>query len=451
MMKDGERQVAPTVQGIRRDHRARYEFAAKALPESSYVVDFACGVGYGASILAGAGHLADGYDRDTDALAYAHKHYNHKNIVYRAADGDSPGDMGNYDAAVCFETIEHIKDPRPLLNALRISAPLLIASVPNEEKFPYAGHLFHFRHYTKGEFNALLQECGWRVTGWYGQEGPESEVGPDVNGRTLIAMAERGIPAPALLDVEAVESDLAGKHIAIVGLGPSAAQYLSIVRGQGGRSRYCDEVWTINALGNVFDCDRVFHMDDVRIQEIRAAAEPDSNIAAMLRWMKAHPGPIVTSRAHPDYPGLVEFPLEDVVNDCPFGYFNGTAAYAVAYAVHHRVGKLSLFGCDFTYPNAHDAEKGRACVEYWLGMAVERGIKVVVPKTSSLLDACHTQAERFYGYDTLDIAIARENEHARIKVSFTERSELPTAEEMEARYDHSVHPSPLMQNGGSHE
>lgn len=238
------------------------------------------------------------------------------------------------------------------------------------------------------------------------------------------------------------ESDLAGKHIAIVGLGPSAAQYLSIVRGQGGRSRYCDEVWTINALGNVFDCDRVFHMDDVRIQEIRAAAEPDSNIAAMLKWMKTHPGPIVTSRAHPDYPGLVEFPLEDVVNACEEAYFNGTAAYAVAYAVFHRVGKISMFGCDFTYPNAHDAEKGRACVEYWLGMAVERGIKLAVPKTSSLLDACHTQAERFYGYDTLDIAISRVD--GRIKVAFTERATLPTAEEIEARYDHSVHPSPLM-------
>ena len=449
-MKDGERQVSPTLAGIRKDHVARYKFAAMVLPYGVRVIDFACGVGYGTHMLAASGHRAFGFDRDEGAVNYARGHYSHERVNYYVADGSAPQALGDYDAGVCFETIEHIEDPRPLLKALRDSAPRLIASVPNEEKFPFAGHLFHFRHYTKGQFNALLQECGWRVTGWYGQEGPESEVEPQVNGRTLVAVAERD-SAPKLIDAEAVESDLAGKHIAIVGLGPSAAQYLSIVRGQGGRSRYCDEVWTINALGDVFDCDRVFHMDDVRIQEIRAAAEPDSNIAAMLRWMKAHPGPIVTSRAHPDYPGLVEFPLEDVVNDCPFGYFNGTAAYAVAYAVHHRVGKLSLFGCDFTYPNAHDAEKGRACVEYWLGMAVERGIKVVVPKTSSLLDACHTQAERFYGYDTLDIAIARENEHARIKVSFTERSELPTAEEMEARYDHSVHPSPLMQNGGSHE
>jgi hypothetical protein len=167
----------------------------------------------------------------------------------------------------------------------------------------------------------------------------------------------------------------APNHVAILGLGPSLAQYMAIARGLGGRSAYCDEVWAINNLGDVFQCDRIFHMDDVRIQEIRAAAAPDSNIANMLRWMRRTPARSYTSRAHPDYPGLVEFPLEDVINDLGFAYLNNTAAYAVAYAIHIGVKKISLYGCDFTYPNAHDAEKGRACVEYWLGFAKARGIQ----------------------------------------------------------------------------
>jgi hypothetical protein len=48
-----------------------------------------------------------------------------------------------------------------------------------------------------------------------------------------------------------------------------------------------------------------------------------------------------------------------VINSCGIAYFNNTAAYAVAYAVHIGVKKITLFGCDYTYPNAHDAEKGR--------------------------------------------------------------------------------------------
>lgn len=232
-------------------------------------------------------------------------------------------------------------------------------------------------------------------------------------------------------------------HIAILGLGPSVRQFVEITKRVGGRKKFCDEVWCINALGDVIMCDRVFHMDDVRVQQVRADAAPDSNIAAMLDWLKTHPGPIVTSRAHPDYPGLVEFPLEEVINDVPQGYFNNTAAYAVAYAIHMKATKISCFGMDFTYPNAHDAEKGRACVEFWLGIAAARGIQLSVPQTTTLLDAMNPQAERFYGYDCVDIKFERQD--GWIAVEFTERNALPTAAEVEARYDHARHPNALVE------
>lgn len=233
------------------------------------------------------------------------------------------------------------------------------------------------------------------------------------------------------------------KHVSIVGMGPSSNQYVHICKVLGGRHKYCDETWVINALGDILAHDRVFHMDDVVIQQIRADAAPESNIANMLEWLKKHPGPVITSRAHPDYPGLVEFPLEDMVNEFPNGYYNSTAAYAVAYAIRLGVEKISCFGMDFTYPNAHDAEKGRACVEFWLGIAAERGIKLVVPKTTSLLDAMHTQASRFYGYDCVDLSFR--GVEGRTLIDFTEKTVLPTAEEIEEAYDHSAHPNGLVE------
>jgi hypothetical protein len=202
-------------------------------------------------------------------------------------------------------------------------------------------------------------------------------------------------------------------------------------------------VWAINALGDVLACDRVFHMDDVRVQEVRAAAQPDGNIANMLGWLRTHPGPIYTSRTHRDYPGLVEFPLEAVINALGFAYLNSTAAYAVAYAVFLGVKKISLFGCDFTYQNAHHAERGRACVEYWLGFARARGIEIATPSTSSLLDACVPWGEKLYGYDLVDVAVA-ERPAGGYVVTLAEHGRLPTAEEIEARYDHSRHPNPLV-------
>jgi hypothetical protein len=234
-------------------------------------------------------------------------------------------------------------------------------------------------------------------------------------------------------------------HVAILGLGPSVHEFLGITRRLGGSSKYCDEVWGINAIGDVIRCDRIFHMDDVRIQELRAAENPEGNIAAMLAWMRKHPGPIVTSRPHPDYPGLVPFPLQDLLNLEPYGYFNSTAAYAVAYAVWHpEVTKISLFGFDFTYPNAHHAEKGRACVEFWLGIAAARRMEIAMPRNTSLMDALVPPAERFYGYDTVDVQIDRGADGIRVELA--PRDALPTAQEMEARYDHNVHPNRLVES-----
>ena len=231
-------------------------------------------------------------------------------------------------------------------------------------------------------------------------------------------------------------------RVAILGLGPSLETFLDVTKRMGGRRGLVDEVWGINALGDIIQCDRVFQMDDVRIQEIRAEARPESNIAAMLDWMKTHPGPIYTSRAHENYPGLVEYPIEDVVNTCGVAYFNSTAAYAVAFAVHIGVKHVSLFGCDFTYPNSHDAEKGRACVEFHLGIAKARGITIGLPNNTSLMDGIATKQDRLYGYDTVDLAISVDDDE-KWKITKTCHDRRPTADEIEKRYDHSKHPNPI--------
>jgi len=237
-------------------------------------------------------------------------------------------------------------------------------------------------------------------------------------------------------------------HVAVVGLGPSCATFFELTRRLGGVSAYCDEVWGINAMGDVLRCNRIFHMDDIRVQEARAAARPDGNIAAMVRWLKTHPGPIYTSVVREGYPGMVPFPLEDVLNrsgDANGGapYFNSTAAYAVAYAIHIGVQRISPFGLDYTLANSHHAEQGRACVEFWLGIAAARGIAITIPDTSSLMDACATDRDRLYGYDCVDVHF-RDGEEGRVKLEMIERADMPTAEDIEKRYDHSQHPNRLV-------
>lgn len=444
-MQYGERQVETELSKIRNDHTARYRWAAKILPSESLIIDMACGIGYGSNIMAQAGHKCIAVDRDEEALAFGNEHWKHENVQFAQGDADTltGGAIGEFDAAVCFETIEHIQDPKPLLNSLRASAKVLLVSVPNEEVMPWkrpdgATTAFHFRHYTKDQFEKLLNSCGWKVVEWFKQQDGESEVEKcnmehTSMGRTIIARCEPGQIMQSIPD-----------HVVILGLGPSLDQYTDMVKRIGNRKWLADEVWGINMLGDIFNCDYIFHMDDIRIQEIRAKALPESNIAAMVEWIKTSKVPVITSRGHEDYPALVEFPLEDVLNDLKYDYFNSTAAYAVAYAIFIGVKKISCFGMDYTYPNAHDAEKGRACVEFWLGMAAERGIKIVIPQKSSLMDAMYDQQERFYGYDTRKIGAFHEGD--KIKIEFTEIDKLPTAEEIEAKYCHKKHPNALVED-----
>lgn len=268
--------------------------------------------------------------------------------------------------------------------------------------------------------------------------------------RDAVALAS-GVPADQVRLAEwrrrgglVSEPSRAPKHVAIVGLGPSSAEWMDLAKRVGGASAFCDEVWGINSLGDVLRCDRIFHMDDVRIQEIRAAAEPTGNIARMLEWMRTHPGPIYTSQVHPDYPGLVEYPLADVLNGCVgLAYLNNTAAAAVAFAIYLGVEQISCFGFDFTYPNVHHAESGRACTEFYLGIAKARGIKIGLSAGTALMDACVASAERIYGYDAVDLTISADL-GGRVVTSMVARDVLPTAAEIERRYDHTKHPNPLL-------
>lgn len=462
-LANGERQVAADLSGIRRDHVARYQFAIEQLDRPGLVLDLACGVGYGAAMLADAGHSVIAVDRSQEAIAFGRQNYAREKLKFLVKDAgalDVDGSWLYSDAAVCFETIEHLADPLPMLRALRQAAPRLIASVPNEAVFPYRcdennqrGWAHHHRHYTRQQFAELLAAAGWRPLAWFGQVGTQSPVEAEVEGRTLIVVAERGAettaaPQPAEPAAAPAPAETVPDHVAIVGLGPTCAAFFEFTRRLGGASAYCDEVWGINAIGDVLQCDRIFHMDDVLVQEIRAAAKPTSNIAAMVAWLKRHPGPIYTSVARPGYPGLVAFPLEAVLNggyDTNGGapYFNSTAAYAIAFAVHLGVKKISLFGLDYTLPNSHQAEQGRACCEFWLGIAAARGIQIVVPEGSSLLDACAPDKERLYGYDCVDVHLADQPDGS-VKVSFTDAAP-PTAEAVEQRYDHSRHPNRLME------
>lgn len=188
-LHSGERQVATTVEGIRKDHFERYLWAASRMKDC-IILDLGCGVGYGSRLLTDAGNYVVGIDNDVETLDFANQHFLTEKCRFTQCDLNVGFNAPDHDTVVAFEVLEHLMDPREMLKALSLTTGMLFASVPNEDGFKFTGQKFHQRHYTKAEFETLLNESGWHVTEWWGQTGIDSvvELNPP-NSRTLIAVA----------------------------------------------------------------------------------------------------------------------------------------------------------------------------------------------------------------------------------------------------------------------
>jgi hypothetical protein len=185
--------------------------------------------------------------------------------------------------------------------------------------------------------------------------------------------------------------------VAIVAMGPSHAEYVSDCLDKSSRFGVADETWAINAAGGVIIHDRLICMDALPYFA-KAGRSENPSLSGFGDWLAKHPGPVYSQRKYEGFPGSVEYPLEAVLNDLGYAYFNNTVAYAVALALLMKVKHLKLYGCDYTAGQHADGQTGRACVEYWLSVCVQRGMKVTIANTSTL---CDTKSGRvLYGYST---------------------------------------------------
>lgn len=195
------------------------------------------------------------------------------------------------------------------------------------------------------------------------------------------------------------DPSLKGKEVAIIGLGASYSEYIAsrVV------SRNYDEVWGINSIGGVLHVDRTFMMDPASrfLDDIKAGNQTGVAQDFLLKTPKS--GPIYSCTLDERVPEIELYPLEEVITDLSFAYFNNTVAYAIAFAIWSEVSKINLYGIDFTYKkNVNFAEAGRACCEFWCAIAVTKGIQIEVARTSGFLDTNVPENEKLYGYHRLD-------------------------------------------------
>jgi SAM-dependent methyltransferase len=142
-------------------HLERYAFAARCLAPGR-ALDIACGVGYGTPLLAeAAGGAVLGVDRSESAIEYARRRYGRSDVAFRVADAMRFEDSEGFASIVTLETLEHVEDPRGLLErlvAMLRPGGVLVASVPTTPSVDVNPH--HRHDFSERSFERLLAAVG---------------------------------------------------------------------------------------------------------------------------------------------------------------------------------------------------------------------------------------------------------------------------------------------------
>lgn len=156
------------------DHLRRYLFAQQYVAER-YVLEIACGTGYGADILR-RGHAQEVFSLDISLPALRYAQHLQPVGSYACADAlDLPLGQQSFDVIISFETLEHLPNPQRFLHeALRVLRPggMLILSTPNRavvspgSTTPFSP--YHSFEPTLEELRSLLTTSGWQIEALHG-------------------------------------------------------------------------------------------------------------------------------------------------------------------------------------------------------------------------------------------------------------------------------------------
>lgn len=144
-------------------------FVRRWAPPGSVLLDVGCGSGTFLNACRKAGFRVRGLEGSPTAVEHARRVYA---LDVREGDLLSADLGGPYDVVTLFHVLEHVADPRRLLE--RVRCKYLMVQVPNGASLQarlFGLHWYgldpdrHLFHFTDASLKGLVSECGFRVLG----------------------------------------------------------------------------------------------------------------------------------------------------------------------------------------------------------------------------------------------------------------------------------------------
>jgi hypothetical protein len=158
------------------------------------------------------------------------------------------------------------------------------------------------------------------------------------------------------------------------------------------------EIWGVNNAfiqtqnkrkSRWFDIHFIEHRPDGRWYRRWKSEFRGQQVSAYIEELSKLGCPIYMQQAWPEIPNSVRFPIERVINY--FGkYITNSIAMQIAYAFTEGFGEIQLWGIDMSRGSEYEYQKPNT--EYFIGMGIAFGVKMVVPAESDLLKSNYMYA-----------------------------------------------------------
>lgn len=188
--------------------------------------------------------------------------------------------------------------------------------------------------------------------------------------------------------------------VAILGFGPRTRDGVWDAVGR------VDAIWSMNYFHRYKfpPVDLVFELHTVDY-----LLSPAHNFADHVAWMERNREiPIFMQERHPRFPMSRRYPMEEVLADIhanvfrlagpgdmpllePVYFQTSTISWALALAIHEGYRRIELYGIDLDSDTEYRYQ--RDAVSYALGVAAGRGVEIIIPRRSSVMNA------NLYGYE----------------------------------------------------
>jgi hypothetical protein len=170
--------------------------------------------------------------------------------------------------------------------------------------------------------------------------------------------------------------------VAVVGLSPSTHRL----------APWEDADWEL--WGLPWDVDwprfhRTFEMHDMRLLKSEHCKRDRDYFKKLTQCQNLY-----MQEAYPEVHGAQRYPFDEVAETTGY-YWNSSIAYAMAMAIHENAEEIGIFGVDMKGDDEYGYQKPN--MEYLIGLARGKGIKVHVPEASPLLKF-NPHGIRFYDH-----------------------------------------------------